>query len=145
MDRIHVYCVRERPRCGEPVCFNIGIVVEPGETSSSRKPCSATVPATEFTLGPFLDLDEAEHTASQLDSLLSRFRTSHRRYSANPLGVAGFWELVNAQILSIDVSERVTVPNWILWHGRHKVRRVSRRSAGSKCKKSSWTQKESKS
>ena len=131
MEKIYVYCARKRTHCDEAACFSIGSVADVVERASPTEAGGAAIPRVEFALGPFLDFDEAGSVESQLDSLLSRFRKQQRQYRVNPLEVPEFWAWVDAQILSVYIGERVSVPYRISRCSRHKGRSVTpkRRSA----------------
>jgi len=113
MRNIYVYCSREQAYCGRMlVRLWVGTPGDVAQRASSVQIDRENSPETLFTLGPFLDRDEAESVQSQAHSVLSQFQIGQGRYHANPLEISEFCEWIDAQILPICVYEKVESAFW---------------------------------
>ena len=104
---IYIYCVCAQLQ-EDSKAFSFKIVNEDGLDN-----LTASVLGTElyplrivFTLGPFLDLDEANNIESEAQSLLAHYRDKADWLEINPLNLSDFLAWIDSQILPIRVYEK---------------------------------------
>lgn len=105
MESILVYCRREHASRTQTPYYSTETVIRPSTLEGPRASASEDLTGTIFTLGPFLDVDEACLVEAQLCSLMSNPGDPEGVFYRNPIEVPEFRAWVDAQILPVQFCE----------------------------------------